>query len=166
MSEIIFTAEMPNPIPISQIYIGNGDLTTHLHPSPWLNPYVPVSSSEDEARSKFLVYAESRADIFAWLSPLFGKVAIVEAGMAGAHAAVIMELVEGLVENEQRKPKIRKTPCPKTPRAQTILCTTTTVMMTGTSTSPTPSQIPTGPSLMTDTDFLTYPEMLCANAKL
>ena len=98
-----FVEEVPVPVPLDSLYIGCGDPTIRLHPSPWCNPFAPLASSEEEAHSDFKEYAFSRADASAWLHPLSGMRLIAETGIKGVHAVVLSEILDIMAEASRRK---------------------------------------------------------------
>ena len=75
---ILRVSSLTVPFPLDQVYVGNGDLTQRIHPTPWLNPFAPTSSSASQARVLFKEYAQDRADAADWLAPLFGKTIVSE----------------------------------------------------------------------------------------
>ena len=91
------------PVPLHLTYVGNGNLQEGVHPSPWLNPFSPSSTTSPEAMQRFYAYSTDRADAAQWLGPLFGATLVAEEGIAGAHADVLVELVSSLCSNEQKK---------------------------------------------------------------
>jgi len=95
-----FVSPIPVPLSIGYMYVGSGCLAIRIRPSPWLNPFASVSSSEAEARAQFSAYAAARADLQNWLRPLSGLVLVAEPGIYGAHAPVLAEILEQLANGE------------------------------------------------------------------
>ena len=44
------------PVPLDSLYIGCGDPSMRVHPSPWCNPFASMASSEEEAVAMFREY--------------------------------------------------------------------------------------------------------------
>ena len=57
------------------VYVGSGCPTNEVNPSPWGSPFSCTSCDVADMDS-FRDYAYSRADAFAWLSPLVGKILV------------------------------------------------------------------------------------------
>ena len=64
------------PVPPTDVYVGSGDPSIIVRPSPWTNWFVHVKGHEN---SDFLFcdFAWSRADRVEWLQPLFGKATLL-----------------------------------------------------------------------------------------
>ena len=77
------------PVPLDSLYIGCGDPSIRVHPSPWCNPFASMASSEEEASANFREYAHSRADASSWLHPLSGMRLIAEVGIKGVHVIIL-----------------------------------------------------------------------------
>ena len=100
---IDFVKEIPVPVPLDSLYIGCGDPSIRVHPSPWCNPFASMASSEEEASANFREYAHSRADASSWLHPLSGMRLIAESGIKGVHTVILSELLEIMSEVSRRK---------------------------------------------------------------
>ena len=96
MTDVIRVSVLPCPVPLEFVYVGNGNVTDGIHPSPWLNPLSSRSASAAQARLLFMDYAMGRADAREWLAPLFGATLISEEGQAGEHALALVDLISTL----------------------------------------------------------------------
>ena len=96
-----YVSPIPVPLPIGHTYVGNGSADIRVRPSPWLNPFASVSASEDDAKAHFESYAAARADLRLWVQPLAGQRLVVEPGIRGAHAAVLLEIMQSLSKSEK-----------------------------------------------------------------
>ena len=92
---LLRVARLPDPILLNFVYIGQGSMADHVHPSPWFNPWACCTSSS-ERMTKYLDYIKDRADAPEWLAPLAGMTLIAEEGPTGDHAEVLADFIEAL----------------------------------------------------------------------
>ena len=84
------------PIPVGTSYVGNGSEGIRVHPSPWCNPFAFLTASAGDAKAQLRAYALARADLRPWLAHLSAQTLLAEAGKAGSHVEVIVDLIAGL----------------------------------------------------------------------
>ena len=100
---IDFVKEIPVPVPLDGMYIGCGDPSMRVHPSPWCNPFASTASSEEEAVAMFREYSHSRADASSWLHPLSGMRLIAEVGIKGVHVIILSEMLAVVAEASRKR---------------------------------------------------------------
>ena len=64
------------PIPVSSVYVGAGNESKNLRPSPWLNPFTPFFDN-DTSNLLYRKYASLRPDRVNWLQPLSSAVCLL-----------------------------------------------------------------------------------------
>ena len=75
VTPVIDITIIERPWPVQYIYVGHGPHGCGSNPSPWGSPYSdPSVTTECGDADLFLAYANDRADLLTWLSPLVGKV--------------------------------------------------------------------------------------------
>ena len=84
------------PLPTDACYIGLGVEALFVKPSPWCNPFELYSADKVVTDQLFHSYAEARADLHEWLSPLFGKHLVCDCHHECCHGHSLARLVMGL----------------------------------------------------------------------
>ena len=93
------------PLPPSALYVGSGDKSFPLRPSPWMNPFMFICRSSQDAHTRFKKLCWSRPDLLYWILPVSKASVLVCDCKSSQHTNCNAKLLISIVRKLGTAPK-------------------------------------------------------------